>query len=112
MVEKNWLHESDNNFVGHEQIDTNSDKECESPGRLRDNVEVDNGVEDSGTNKDAESKECGGIGRAGEDVKESKDEEWDDILNIILVCPSHSFNVFIDSSLDKNVVKQICYKFT
>jgi hypothetical protein len=51
------LHKSYNDLISHEQIDTNSYKERESPGRLRDDEEVDNAVEDSGTSEQAENKE-------------------------------------------------------
>ena len=88
---------------------------------MRDNVEVDNGVEDSGANKDAESKECGGIGRAGEDVKESKDEEWDDILNIIqyvcllssssLIGSSFTSKIWSNSSNTLEILKLFFSKF-
>ena len=47
------LHEGYNDFVSHEQVDSDSSKESESSGRLRDDVDVDNGVENPGTNKNA-----------------------------------------------------------
>ena len=90
-------------IVGQVEIDTNTSEECESSSGLGDDVEVDDGVEDSGTDKHTESKESRGVGRVGEDVEKSKEEKGDDILNVILMSPSYSLYILIYSSLRKGI---------
>ena len=45
------LHERNNDFVSQENVDTNSDEKCQSSAWLRNGEQVDNGVENTGTNK-------------------------------------------------------------
>ena len=71
-------------------------------------------MEDPGSNKDSDQKfvsgviemrhtntpvaeKGGGVGRVGEHVEESQDEEGEDVLNVILVSPSHSLNILVDA---------------
>ena len=56
-------------------------------------------MEDSGASKQAENKESCGIGRAGEDVDETKNQERNYVLNVILMRSSNSFNVFMNPNL-------------
>ena len=70
---------------------------------MRDDVEIDDGVEDSGADKHTEGKESRSVGRVGEDVEKSKEEEGNYILNIILMSSAHSLYILIYPSLGKNI---------
>ena len=52
----------------------------------------------------------GGVGRVGEHVEESQDEEGEDVLNVILVSPPHSLNILVDtlSSLTEQNLSKRC----
>ena len=50
-------HECCNDLVSHEDVDKDASEEGESSAGLRDDVEVDNGVEDPGADKDSEVSE-------------------------------------------------------
>ena len=57
-----------------------------------------------------EAEEGGGIGRVGEHVEESQDEEGKDVLNVILVSPPHSLNILtqaLSGLAEQNFVLEI-----
>ena len=68
-------------------------------GRLRDDKEVDNAVKDSGASEQTENKKSCGVGRVGEDVDETKNQERNYVLDVILMCSSNSFNIFVYPNL-------------
>ena len=51
-------HECCDNLVSHEDVDKDASEEGESSAGLGDDVEVDNGVQDPGADKDSEEREC------------------------------------------------------
>merc|ERR1719234_2721694 len=93
-----FSHESGDDLVSHEQVCSHPSKEGKGSGRLRDDKEIDNGVDDTAGSKNPEDEDCSGEFRVGEDVEESKAEEGEDVLHVIQVSPTHSFNILIRTS--------------
>ena len=58
------------------------------------------------------AEEGGGVGGVGEHVEEAQDEEGEDVLDVVLVSPSHSLNILIQtlSSLRKQSLSKIPQK--
>ena len=52
VFDRSCLHECCDDLVSHVDVDEDTSKEGEGSARLRDDEEVDNGVENTGANKD------------------------------------------------------------
>merc|ERR1719431_1046412 len=92
-------HECGDDFECHEEVNGDSRKKGDNSGRLGDDEEVDNGVENPGGGEDPEDEGGSGQCGAGEDVEQSQEEERDDVLYIILMGSPHSFHVLVHSQL-------------
>merc|ERR1719341_1730217 len=89
------LHESGDYLVSHEQVCSHPSKEGESSGRLGNDKEVDNGVDYTAGSKDPEDEDGSGEGGVGEDVEEPDAEEGEDVLHVVQVSSTYSFNILV-----------------
>lgn len=106
MLEKKsslFLPKVRDDFESHKALNDEAGKVGQSPGRLRHLVQVDKGVEVSGTSEDPEAPVGRGIGRVGEEVEPGNDEVQEDVLHIVLMSSPHPLHVLVvkpDLALD------------
>merc|ERR1712110_824313 len=92
------LHESSDNLVSHEQVDSHPSKESERSSGLGDDKEIYDGVDYAAGSEDPEDEHSSGEGGVGEDVEEAEAEEGEDVLHVVQVGPTHSLNILVQPS--------------
>jgi len=93
-------HESGDDLVAHEQVHSHPSKEGKGSGRLRDDKEIDNGVDDTAGSKNPEDEDSSGEGGVGEDVEEAEAKEGEDVLHVVQVGPTHSLNILVHTRFE------------
>ena len=73
---------------------------------MRNNVQIDNRMDDSTGSEDSKDKKGSGKLRFSENVEESKNAERDNVFNVVLVRPANSLNIFINSSLNRETLRR------
>ena len=99
------LHKSHNYLVPHVNVNKHSTKESKGSCRLRNNVQIDNRMDNSTGSEDSKDKKSCGKLRFSENVEESKNAERDNVFNVVLVRPANSLNIFINSSLNRETIR-------